>query len=539
MLLVLAVQQGWVGPAGRVVLGAVIAVGLLLAAFQVRRRERAAGRGGGGALALAATAYALAYLDVVAVSTIYGWVPPGVGIVLAALVIGSGLVLARRWDSELLAVLLILGGAVLGPVVIGQASGVLSAFMVVLALASWPAQPPRPWRAATTARIVPTTVVLVSVAGAVAYGLDDTQMWVQVAVAAAFAAGMFVLALLDARYDTTAFPAATVVVAGLPAFIALYAMQGQGRIAGFAVAAVVWLALTGVLTRLAGRRGQSLQVATGILGTLGVLGAAMTVKVDDWQPVVFLGVAVLYVVAAGATQSALAGWLALAVSVPALMVWLPLSVLSLVRSEPPVGDLPVAVVSSLLVVALAGGGAWALRSFRDTLGEAPLLVDGALWVLGLGGALTLSVSTGQLAGAQLGAPVAGYLAGHAVGTVIWMAAAAWLLLRGLGGTRQATLGLRLGLALSALVVAKLFLYDLASLSGIWRVVAFIIVGLLLLWMGSSYAKALDRARQRIAVTGTIAAAALHEAAVPHDAAAHDVAVPRVSSGSPGGSPRLP
>ena len=46
-----------------------------------------------------------AYIDVVAVTTIYEWLSPPVGLVLAAVIGGGGLTLARRWGSQQLALL--------------------------------------------------------------------------------------------------------------------------------------------------------------------------------------------------------------------------------------------------------------------------------------------------------------------------------------------------------------------------------------------------------------------------------------------------
>ena len=84
--------------------------------------------------------------------------------------------------------------------------------------------------------------------------------------------------------------------------------------------------------------------------------------------------------------------------------------------------------------------------------------------------------------------------GHAVATVTWMLAAAWLLLRGLDRAADSDLVLRSGLLLSGVSVAKLFVYDLAALSGIVRSVAFIVTGLLLLATGTRYARAWERRR---------------------------------------------
>jgi len=53
-----------------------------------------------------------------------------------------------------------------------------------------------------------------------------------------------------------------------------------------------------------------------------------------------------------------------------------------------------------------------------------------------------------------------------------------------------------GLALVAAAMAKLFLFDLGTLDGIFRVVVFIVVGLVLLGMGAGYARLLERQDQQ-------------------------------------------
>ncbi len=45
-------------------------------------------------------------------------------------------------------------------------------------------------------------------------------------------------------------------------------------------------------------------------------------------------------------------------------------------------------------------------------------------------------------------------------------------------------------------MAKLFLFDLGTLDGIFRVVVFIVVGLVLLGMGAGYARLLERQDQQ-------------------------------------------
>ena len=71
LLLVLAAQAGILRPEFRVGGGAVLALGLVGAGWWLQRRPG----GRVGAIALAATGIAAAYIDVIAVTTVYHWVP--------------------------------------------------------------------------------------------------------------------------------------------------------------------------------------------------------------------------------------------------------------------------------------------------------------------------------------------------------------------------------------------------------------------------------------------------------------------------------
>lgn len=112
LLLVLAAEAGLLRPEIRVAGGMALSVTLVGAGVRLR------GRPGGriGAIALAATGIAAAYLDVIAITTIYGWVPAPVGLVIAAVVGAAGLTLARRWDSEDLGLLVLVPLIGLAPV---------------------------------------------------------------------------------------------------------------------------------------------------------------------------------------------------------------------------------------------------------------------------------------------------------------------------------------------------------------------------------------------------------------------------------------
>ena len=115
---------------------------------------------------------------------------------------------------------------------------------------------------------------------------------------------------------------------------------------------------------------------------------------------------------------------------------------------------------------------------------------------GLAGALLAAGGTVIIAGALLGDLAddarGGFTAGQTGATVLWLATAAALLLRGLRGSAFAVPA---GLAITALSVGKLLFFDLAFLDGIPRVLSFIVGGLIVLGMGTGYAQALERSRR--------------------------------------------
>ena len=117
-------------------------------------------------IALAATGVAAAYIDIVAVTTIYEWVAPAVGLLLAAVISGAGLTLARRWDSQHLGLLVLVPLLILAPVVVDGISLLLIGFMLALSAAALPVQLGRDWIWLHAARTAAATVpLLIALAG--------------------------------------------------------------------------------------------------------------------------------------------------------------------------------------------------------------------------------------------------------------------------------------------------------------------------------------------------------------------------------------
>ena len=156
LLLVLAAKAGLLRPEIRVAGGT--ALSIVLVGVGVRLHGRPGGRI--GAIALAATGIAAAYLDVIAITTIYGWVPAPIGLIIAAVVGTAGLTLARRWDSEHLGLLVLMPLIGLAPVLTDGVDLLLVAFMAALSAAALPVQLGKDWTWMHAARVAAVSVPL-------------------------------------------------------------------------------------------------------------------------------------------------------------------------------------------------------------------------------------------------------------------------------------------------------------------------------------------------------------------------------------------
>jgi hypothetical protein len=140
------------------------------------------------------------------------------------------------------------------------------------------------------------------------------------------------------------------------------------------------------------------------------------------------------------------------------------------------------LVSSLLLVAWAVAIAWSWK------GEANVWAGSAAVVVYA--VTTFAVTAGVL----VGGTGRGFFAGHMAATICWIAMAAALFIYVARLARsERSLPIGAGLALVAAAMAKLFLFDLGTLDGIFRVVVFIVVGL---GMGAGYARIVERQDQQ-------------------------------------------
>lgn len=486
LLLVLAAKAGLLRPQIRVAGGGALSLALLAVANRLQNRP------GGriGAIALAATGIAAAYLDVIAVTTIYRWVSAPLGLIIAAIVGGAGLTLARRWDSEHLALLVLVPMIVLAPVITGGVDLLLIAFMLALSAASLPVQLGKDWIGMHAARMAAAALPLL--AALVSTSAHDNPWLLGGACgAAAILAIVSGLALLPATTNPAALAVLTaagtlpVLAAGIAVDHWLAAILA-GTLAAGVLAVVllgaelprivvqVWSALSAVSALIAVNAAFAGYVAGPVL-----LALAIVVAVAGRRDVVARWAATGF----GAVGGALfLGYAPPSALLTATVMPAPITVATLAASP--------LVIASVITIARAWAG---LQSRNPDIARMLRAGGGAVVVYAV---TTFTVTAGVLVGGADG----GFLAGHMAATICWITMAAALFVyaqRQPNGERR-TVAITGGLALTAAATAKLFLFDLSTLDGIFRVAAFIVVGLVLLGMGAGYARNLaqhDRNRQ--------------------------------------------
>lgn len=479
LLLVLAAQAGILRPEFRVAAGAVLAVLLVAAGWWLNTRPG----GRVGAIALAATGVAAAYMDLIAVTTIYEWLSAPVGLVLAAVIAAAGLTLARRWDSEQLGLLVLVPLIVLAPVITDGFTLLLVAFMLALSAVSLPVQLGKDWIWLHAARIAAAAVPLLLALAA--RHLDSrVDLWVAGAcgIAALLAIGS-ALILLRATAHRAAM--ALLTAAGvLPLLCVRLAVGSVVAALMLAALAAALLAIVLLADRLPGVPG----VARQVFAALSAIAALLAVTVAFDERVAGPVLLALAVVAAVAGRHDVAArWVAIGFAVVGAGVqvsYAPLDTLFYATSYGTDADVATGIstlVSGALLAVVAVAVVWSWHSD-----------EGVAW-LGAGAVVVYSVTSVTVTAGTMIAGEQGFYAGHMVATICWIAMAAGLFgyaARLPRAERSVPIGGGLGLVAAA--TAKLFLFDLGTLDGILRVAVFIVVGLVLLGMGAGYARLLDK-----------------------------------------------
>lgn len=495
MMLVLAAQAGLLQPWVRVAGGALLAAALLAAGARV------AGRPGGrvGGVALAATGLAAAFLDVLAVTVLYRWVGAPAGLALAAVVTCAGMLLALRWTSQALAVIVVVAAASTAPMVSPRLDLLLVGFLVLLQAGGAATETLRRWPVLTLVRTAPASLTLVTLA--LVEASNASLRWSVLGTAVLVALiGLTGGVLADRAGAHPVATAASVGLASLPVLVTGF-LTGPVRsgLVPLAVAAAFWSVYRW-------RRASSVPVGAPIdaviaaVGAISLLQAAIAVPTDD---VVLDAAPVLLIAVVGAAiclrstsrvmLSVTAGFAAIGLGL--VLSVLPPSELADRHYDRAVLGAGAAVAGVLLLALVCLLLATATR--RRTLQNAPVLVAG-LAVLGvLVGLYALTMTC-------VAAPIAiwgrGFHVGHFLATTAWVLAGSAILLLGLNRPAVVQPSMASGLTVLAAATAKLVFFDLSALSGFTRAATFMVAGVVLLGAGTRYARAvaevLERTRSR-------------------------------------------
>lgn len=482
LLLVLAAQAGLLRPEVRVAGGAILAAALTGAGLSIGRDavKRTA------AAALVATGIAAALFCVLAAANIYHWLPVIAALVLTGLIAAGGFVVAGLWNSQALGVTVGVGLIAFAPILTHGVTLTLVVFLLVYAAATLAVQFGRDWPVLFTVNTVATAAPLAVVA-ALADRAEATEFAVAASVCFLLAVGSAVALL-----RTSGIP----VVVSLIGLIPLLPLVGGSTVLGTTTTAIL-LGAAAALLALLTLLGPALPgadlgvrmvwltgavattvVAIGVAGranglTLGLLAIALLLALaSQYTEELATALRILATVALGIGLLALAG--------PGLIQLVDASALS-------TGRRVVVVIGALLAMAALAVLTRSWTQGRTDSDRNTFVVSAS--VIGLVLFNVLCVAVGALAS---GGSVTGFRAGHMCATIGFVAAGAVALLwaRRLHRASRAVV-LTAGLIVLGVAVGKLFLFDLAALAGIFRVIAFIVVGLVLLGLGVAYAQSLN------------------------------------------------
>ncbi len=370
----------------------------------------------------------------------------------------------------------------LAPVLTNGVDLLLVAFMIALSAAALPVQLGKDWTWMHAARVAAVSVPLLM--ALIGTSTHDNPALIGgacgVAALLAIASGLVLV-------PSTANPTALAVLTASGTLPVLASAIGVNHVLAAVLAAALAAAMLAIVlvdTRLP-------HIVTQIWSALSAVSALIAVAVafDGYvEGPVLLALAI--VVAVAGRNDVVARWAAAGfgvVGVGVFFAYAPLD--ALLRATVVPTHIGVSVLAaSLLIVALVAAMARACADLgrRDSdLAHLLSAVGGGLVVYAV---TAFTVTVGVLVGGTGG----GFLAGHMVATICWIGMAAGLFVYALRLANRdgRAAPITAGLALTAAATAKLFLFDLATLNRIFRVAAFIVVGLVLLGMGAGYARSL-------------------------------------------------
>ncbi len=481
----LAFDNGWIGPPAQVIIGLLAGVGLLFWSERFRAKNYAA-----FAYSLKAIGFGALYLSLWAASQYYHLIPPTVAFFGMCVVTLTSAALSLRQNSELLAAFALAGG-LLTPILVSTGENheiALFSYLALLDLGTLWLAAVKSWRRLLLGSFLGTAALFAE--WATTYYTDP-----QLATTFAFATFFFLLFALSpltgksGEFDRDITGLLTLLNAG-SYFAACYSMLDQHYRTNLAWVMVATAVFYFVLTRLLQRQGGAaarlhapLTLALGV----GFLTVAIPLKLDQyWIDLGWLVEAGALFWAAHRSKSWLLRFLgaaSLALGVARLIV---------VDSEArqPLIFNPRFGLYLVAIAALA-----LLAYFANAEGGAENRQWAAGAILGLNLLALIALHCEVMDYFQ---PVAGQFIHHAdlrglntardfTYSAVWMIYGSALML--VGFWKKSAFLRWQAIALLALTAAKVFFYDISALERGYRIVAFIVLGGILLAVSFFYQRA--------------------------------------------------
>jgi uncharacterized membrane protein len=470
----MAVRNGWIDEPTRVLLAFLGSTALLLAGlFLYERRGQTE-----AAIAAVSASIASLYASLVAATQLYDLVSAPVGLAIAAVIGAAATAIAVRWSSPLVAALGILG-AIASPVLVAAGTaGVTLAFMAIALGAAVGVLLWQRWDWLAAGAYVVSVPQLLTWLG------DTYQDGIALALVVLF--GFWALYLVAAvgyelRVPTAALRASSALLllgnALLTAGVGWYLLHDTGH-GSAATAWVVALALAHVGFGAATLRTRISREVAVLLVAVGIGLSAVAFALALSGPAL---------VAGWAAEAAVLAWVARRTgdrrAHVGVAAFLALAAAHILLFEAPIGSLRDGVDdlgrTLVALVVLAAAALFASRQYEGGRAEWRLVLEavGATALVYAGSLAIVDVTTS-------GRPVEPGQTPQVLLSAFWSLLGVVALVYGL--VRDERKFRLAGLGLLGLAVFKVFVYDLAALESIYRVLSFIALGLLLLFAAYAY-----------------------------------------------------
>jgi uncharacterized membrane protein len=472
--LVMAVSRGWIDEPTRVILaflGSTALVGAGLYLYERQGQTQAA-------LAAVASGIAALYASDTAATQLYDLIAPALGLGVAVVIGAAATAIAVRWNSLVVAGIGIVG-ALLAPVLVDAGTSTVAlAFMAIALVASTGVLLWRRWDWLAAAAFLVSAPQL----GYWVYETHDDHLGRALVVLALFWLIYVAAAIgyeLRVPVPTLRASSASLLLADavLVSGAGYLALQGQHH-EDAATAWVIALALAHVALGAAGFRGRMSDEIGALLVAVGIGLSAIGLALALSGPALVVGWSVESVVLAWVAKRTRERRALLGVA-----LFLVLATGHVLVFEAPPSALLVGVHSlaraavGIVVVALAALAAWRLLPEPPHAAAFTLQTLAAVALVYLPSvAIVDTWTTGDLSNPGQTPQL--------LLSALWSVIGVGSLVTGLFRDERR---LRLaGLTLLAIAVAKVFLFDLATLQSIYRVVSFVALGLLLLSAAFAY-----------------------------------------------------